>query len=80
MNETYVWKGSKAASEVNVGDVITLNFTYTRGPEEKTLAVLPLKVVGFVELNTLAYSIATGEWGPPVMILQPQIRYLPTRL
>jgi hypothetical protein len=70
INETYVWKGSKAASEVSLGDIITLNFTYTRGPEEKTIAVLSLKVVGFVEFNTLAYSIATGEWGTPVMILQ----------
>ena len=75
VNETYVWTGSKAASKVRVGDTITLNFTfysytYPREPEEKTLAILSLKVVGFVELNELAYSIATGEWGTPVMILQ----------
>jgi ABC-type antimicrobial peptide transport system permease subunit len=75
VNKTYVWAGSKAASKVNVGDTITLNFTYysytyPREPEEKTLAILSLKVVGFVELNELAYSIATGEWGTPVMILQ----------
>ncbi|MBX5320886.1 MAG: FtsX-like permease family protein [Candidatus Bathyarchaeota archaeon] len=77
VNETYVWIGSKTASKVKLGDTITLNFTYYSytgpwEPEEKTLAVLPLKVVGFAELDDSAYSIATGEWGTPVMILQEE--------
>ena len=74
VNETYVWAGSKAASNVELNDIITLNFTYYsyegREPQEKTLAVLSLKVVGFVELDEKAYSIATGGWGAPVMILR----------
>jgi hypothetical protein len=74
VNETYVWVGSKAASNVKLNDIITLNFTYYsyegREPQEKTLIVLSLKVVGFVELDEKAYSIATGGWGAPIMILQ----------
>lgn len=66
-NETYVWVGSKAADKVALNDVITLNFTYLsyqypREPEEKSFAVLPLKVVGFVELSDKAYSVAVGAW------------------
>ena len=64
MNETYVWVGSKAASDVKLNDIITLNFTYSyegREPQEKTLIVLSLKVVGFVELDEKAYSIAMED-------------------
>ncbi|MGB9853665.1 MAG: FtsX-like permease family protein [Candidatus Bathyarchaeales archaeon] len=68
-NETYVWVGSKAANRIALNSVITLNFTYRTAWEEKFL-VLPLKVVGFVELNDEAYSIAAGEWGGPVTIYQ----------
>jgi len=74
VNETYVWVGSQAASNVKLNDIITLNFTYYsyegREPQEKTLIVLSLKVVGFVELDEKAYSIATGGWGAPIMILR----------
>jgi ABC-type lipoprotein release transport system permease subunit len=77
VNETYVWIGSKAAGKVKLDDIITLNLTYysytdSREPEKKTLAILSLKVVGFAELDALAYSIATGEWGMPIMILRQE--------
>ncbi len=72
-NETYVWVGSKAANKIALNDTVILNFTYYsysgRGIEVKTFYVLPLKVVGFVELDDKAYSIATGEW-ETVIILQ----------
>ncbi|MEM3703144.1 MAG: FtsX-like permease family protein, partial [Candidatus Bathyarchaeia archaeon] len=73
VNETYVWLGSKAAGKIMLGDTIILNLTYSswRGlPEKEQFLVLPLKVAGFVELDDKAYSIATGEWGPPVIILR----------
>ncbi|MDW8040741.1 MAG: FtsX-like permease family protein [Nitrososphaerota archaeon] len=66
VNETYVWINSKAANKVRLNDTITLNFTYysyhPRGTAEKSFAVLNLKVVGFIELNDKAYSIAAGTW------------------
>ena len=68
-NETYVWADSKVANKIALNSVITLNFTYRTAWEEK-FTVLPLKVVGFVELNDEAYSIATEEWGGPVVIYQ----------
>jgi len=67
VNETFVWTGSKAAKELALNDVITLNLTYRNAWEEKIVA-LPLKVVGFVELDDEAYSIAAEEWGGPVVI------------
>jgi len=69
VNETYVWAGSKAANKIALNSVITLNFTFRNAWEEKFL-VLPLKVVGFVELNHEAYSIVAQEWGGPVVIYQ----------
>ena len=75
VNETYVWVNSKAASKIALGDKIKLNFTYSdwRDPSKiKTLFILLLKVVGFVEFDDKAYSIATGEWGTPIMIYEYQ--------
>ncbi|MEM1565345.1 MAG: FtsX-like permease family protein [Candidatus Bathyarchaeia archaeon] len=76
VNETYVWVGSKAADKVALNDTLTLNFTYysyqyPREPVEKILCVLSLKVVGFVELEDKAYSIATGMWDTsPIVIMR----------
>ncbi|MEM3727800.1 MAG: FtsX-like permease family protein [Candidatus Bathyarchaeia archaeon] len=76
VNETYVWVGSKAANKMKLGDIITLNLTYYsyRSQREETFAVLSLMVMGFVELDGKAYSIATGEWSPPIMILRDDYR------
>jgi ABC-type antimicrobial peptide transport system permease subunit len=64
-NETYVWAGSKIADKIELNSTFTLNLTYwvgdTYSPTEKTVSV-SLKVVGFVELDDTAYSIAAGEW------------------
>ncbi|MEM2912023.1 MAG: FtsX-like permease family protein [Candidatus Bathyarchaeia archaeon] len=71
INETYVWAGSKAANNITLNSTLTLNFTYQIGyerPVKEGFTVLPLKVVGFVELDDEAYSIASGEWGGPVVI------------
>jgi ABC-type antimicrobial peptide transport system permease subunit len=72
VNETYVWVGSKAANKIALNSTLLLNFTYYsysggREQEVKTFYVLPLKVVGFVDLDDKAYSIATGEWGTVVI-------------
>ncbi|MEM1563560.1 MAG: FtsX-like permease family protein [Candidatus Bathyarchaeia archaeon] len=76
VNETYVWVGSKAANKMKLGDIITLNLTYYsyRSEREETFAVLSLMVMGFVELDDKAYSIATGKWSPPIMILRDDYR------
>ena len=76
VNETYVWVGSKAANKVALNDTITLNFTYYshRDPQpgEKSLGV-SLKIVGFVELDDKAYSIATGLMETPaIMVVVPE--------
>ncbi len=64
-NEAYVWAGSKDANKIELNSTFTMNFTYwvgdTYSPTEKTVSV-SLKVVGFVELDDTAYSIAAGEW------------------
>jgi ABC-type antimicrobial peptide transport system permease subunit len=76
VNETYVWVGSKAANKVALNDTTTLNFTYYshRDPQpgEKSLGV-SLKIVGFVELDDKAYSIATGIMETPaIMVVVPE--------
>ncbi|MEM2971124.1 MAG: FtsX-like permease family protein [Candidatus Bathyarchaeia archaeon] len=58
-NETYVWIGSKDRDKIDLDNTLKLNLTYW-DVNEKTLS-LSLKVVGFVELDEKAYSIATGE-------------------
>jgi ABC-type antimicrobial peptide transport system permease subunit len=63
-NEAYVWAGSKDANKIELNSTFTMNFTYwvgdTYSPTEKSVNV-SLKVVGFVELDDKAYSIAAGE-------------------
>ncbi|MGQ9538076.1 MAG: ABC transporter permease [Candidatus Bathycorpusculaceae bacterium] len=75
VNETYVWIGSKAANKIALNSTLILNFTYhsysgKQAPEVKTFYVLPLKVVGFADLDDKAYSIATGGQGTVVIFLQ----------
>jgi ABC-type antimicrobial peptide transport system permease subunit len=68
-NETYVWAGSKNADKIELNSSFAINFTYwvpgDYPQNEKTIS-LPLKAVGFVELDNKAYNIATGEiWYSP---------------
>jgi len=69
-NETYVWASSKSADKIELNSTLTLNLTYWAGGDylesEKTVS-LSLKVVGFVELDDKAYSIATGDIYIPIM-------------
>ena len=66
-NETYVWVDSKSVDKIELNSTISLNFTFsywagdTYSSTEKSVSV-SLKVVGFVELDDKAYSIATGEF------------------
>ncbi len=72
-NETYAWVGSQDADKIELNSTYVINFTYWVSgnyPNEKTIS-LPLKAVGFVELDNKAYNIATGEiWYSP-MPIQP---------
>jgi len=80
-NETYIWKGSKSANKIELNSTFALNFTYWVGdyPSTEKAVTLSLKVVGFVELDDRAYSIAKGEvWSPimyPPMLEQSQATY-----
>jgi ABC-type antimicrobial peptide transport system permease subunit len=65
-NETYVWIDSKNVGNIELNSTISLNFTFSYRSEdtymwtEKSVSI-SLKVVGFVELDDKAYSIATGD-------------------
>jgi ABC-type antimicrobial peptide transport system permease subunit len=73
-NETYVWVGSKSVDRIESNSTLTINITYwvpdTYQPTYKNVSI-SLKVVGFVELDDTAYSIATGEWYGPI-VYQPK--------
>lgn len=69
VNETYVWAGSKNADKIELNSTFTVNFAYRVGdiyPSDEKNVSVSLKVVGFVELDDTAYSIATEEWYEPI--------------
>jgi ABC-type antimicrobial peptide transport system permease subunit len=66
-NETYVWAGSRDVNKTMLNTTIVLPFTYwsgdTESPGEKSIN-LTFRVVGFVELDEEALSIAASLSGP----------------
>jgi len=74
-NETYVWAGSKSVDRIDMNSTFSINFTYWFGEgyslTEKVLS-LSVKVVGFVDLDDTAYSIAAKEWYEPIVYLPTQ--------
>lgn len=67
-NETYVWAGSKDAGLLNVGDVVPLNFSFTRSVDAQGRVtdfsfLLNLTVAGSVQLSDEALALATGRYG-----------------
>lgn len=68
VNETYVWAGSRDVNKTMLNATIVLPFTYwwsgdTELPGEKSIN-LTFRVVGFVELDDEALSIAASLSGP----------------
>jgi ABC-type antimicrobial peptide transport system permease subunit len=76
-NETYVWANSPIADGIELNTTLTLNITYWTYENYQTTSknmTVSLKVVGFVELEDMAYSIATGNWYgySPIIIRLPE--------
>ncbi len=81
-NETYVWVGSKNVGKIELNSTISLNFTFsywtdTYSPTGKSVSI-SLKVVGFVELDDKAYSIAAGDFYESVIYRFTQEQSYPT--
>jgi ABC-type antimicrobial peptide transport system permease subunit len=81
-NETYVWVGSKSVDKIELNSTISLNFTFsywvdTYSSTEKSVSI-SLKVVGLVELDDKAYSIAAGEFYGSIIYRPTQEQSHPT--
>lgn len=68
--ETYVWSDSPEASDLKIGDVLSVNFSVRLGedytvPPELNWISLNLTVAGFVELDNKASLTALGHYYYP---------------
>jgi ABC-type lipoprotein release transport system permease subunit len=61
-NETYVWVGARDADKIELNDVLTVNYLISPPDSEPRNLSLSLTVVGFVDLDEDALSLASGEY------------------
>lgn len=62
-NETYVWIGSEDSDQIELGDVLSFNYTLSSFEYPPENVSLNLEVVGFVSLDEDALAIASGDYG-----------------
>jgi putative ABC transport system permease protein len=69
-NEAYVWADSNDADKIGINGTLSMNFTYYYGTYPQTMGTLTLslKVVGVVQLDETAYSIATQDSYGTIML------------